>query len=308
MMEGVAITAFLILLMLFLAKKAKPLSPKNPYRIPKANNDLSSYDIVINKKTARPFLFLDDESLINPDGRKINYDKNLYRELTDEDQVEITPAQEKRYNELEEEAMSEELPLATIPRLNTPIEILHLMRWMDRSLPYNPYWTPRNLQFLKDISRYNNLDRLTTKQRAYLNSLILDAVQNGYSNKVNKLSKVQVRRIIDGDSVEISDSEKTFEVRLSAIDCPEYDQSWGDRATDALKKLIGGRCTVYLETHDIADYYNRIVATIYKEEGSKLINVNERMVVCGHAWVYRQYYKHLPKWASPEKWDMVLSA
>ena len=51
---------------------------------------------------------------------------------------------------------------------------------------------------------------------------------------------------------------------------------------------------MYLETYGI-DCYKRTLATIYKEEGSKLINVNEWMVVRGHAWVYRQYYNHLPK-------------
>ena len=165
-------------------------------------------------------MLLDEKNLINPDGREINYDPNLYRELTNEDQIEITPAQERRYSELEAKISPEELIPRAIPGLNTPFEILHLMRWMDQNLPYNPYWTPKNLKFLKDLSRYNNLDRLTTKQRAYLNSLLLDAVQNGYSNKIDNLLKVQVGRIIDGDSVEVSDSEKLLRCAFLLLIAP----------------------------------------------------------------------------------------
>lgn len=108
----------------------------------------------------------------------------------------------------------------------------------------------------------------------------------------NKLFKAKVGNIIDGDTIEVSNSGKTFNVRLSAINCPEHGQPWGSIARAGLIKLIGGHCHVYLEIHKVDDRYGRSVATIYKEDG---LNVNEQMVMLGHAWVYRQYYHHLPK-------------
>ena len=108
------------------------------------------------------------------------------------------------------------------------------------------------------------------------------------------LLKVKVGYIFDGDTVEVLDSDTKIRVRLYAIDCPEGDQPWGDRATGALKGMIGGRRYVYLERHG-TDCYGRTLATLYKGEGSELTNVNERMVVCGHAWVVRKYYDQLPE-------------
>ena len=57
--------------------------------------------------------------------------------------------------------------------------------------------------------------------------------------------------------------------------------------------MIGGK-SVYLEEHG-HDKYGRTIATIFVagDSKSKWINVNERMVTLGHAWVMRRYYAHL---------------
>ena len=153
-----------------------------PWDWRKRKEFLSTYLIVINKKTGNPFLVFDD-SLINPDGRQINYDQSLYRNVSDKDSVKITPAQERRYNDLEAETILAKISHGAVPSPSTPREIIHLILWRNQNLPYNPYWTPRNDQFLKDISRRRSLDNSTKKQRAYLQSLFLDAVENGYLNK-----------------------------------------------------------------------------------------------------------------------------
>lgn len=107
------------------------------------------------------------------------------------------------------------------------------------------------------------------------------------------LLKAKVRYVIDGDTVIVCTPESEFRVRLSAIDCPEDGQDGGDAATKALIKLILGRF-VHLETYGL-DPHGRTLATIYVMIGSELINVNERMVMLGHAWVMPQYYGHLSK-------------
>jgi endonuclease YncB( thermonuclease family) len=109
-----------------------------------------------------------------------------------------------------------------------------------------------------------------------------------------ELQRVKVRHVIDGDTVIVSSSWTETRIRLDAIDCPEGNQPWGNISKAGLIKLIGGRY-VYLETHGI-DEHGRTLATVYlwHSRGSEWMNVNERMVLLGHAWVARNFYGHLP--------------
>ena len=110
----------------------------------------------------------------------------------------------------------------------------------------------------------------------------------------NELMKAKVEYIMDGDTVVVFGDSFKLKIRLDAIDCPEDDQPYGGDAKSALIRLIGGR-TVYLETHGL-DLFGRTLAVIYVMEGAELINVNEQMVMLGHAWVMgKHYYQHLTK-------------
>lgn len=113
--------------------------------------------------------------------------------------------------------------------------------------------------------------------------------------QVEDLPRFNVEQIIDGDTVVVSNTWHTLKIRLDSIDCPEDGQHWGDTAKYGLIKLIGGR-DVHLEEHGL-DHYGRTLATIYVQRGpgSEWINVNERMVTLGHAWVMRRFYDHLPQ-------------
>lgn len=99
--------------------------------------------------------------------------------------------------------------------------------------------------------------------------------------------------IFDGDTVSVSVKNEMLCVRLDAIDCPEGGQEWGDNAKAGLFKMVYGR-EVELEIHGV-DIYGRTLATLYVWYGNELRNVNESMVMKGHAWVYRKYYAHLPQ-------------
>ena len=109
------------------------------------------------------------------------------------------------------------------------------------------------------------------------------------------LQRVKVRHVIDGDTVVVSTFWSETRVRLYAIDCPEDGQPWGNIARAGLIKLIGGRF-VHIETHGL-DLHGRTLATIYVQQNheSEWTNVNERMVMIGHAWVMRKYYGDLPQ-------------
>ncbi len=55
-----------------------------------------------------------------------------------------------------------------------------------------------------------------------------------------------------------------------------------------------GKNSIYYEDHG-TDIYDRLVATVYLSmPDGTLQNINERMVMLGHAWVMPQYYQFLP--------------
>lgn len=110
---------------------------------------------------------------------------------------------------------------------------------------------------------------------------------------VETFTAAKVLKIYDGDTVLVAKGWSRVMIRLDSIDCPEDGQSWGDKAKYGLIKLIGGR-TVHLEQYG-ADDYGRTLATLYvRQNKGEWQNVNERMVMLGHAWVMRMYYDHLP--------------
>ncbi|MCL4678313.1 MAG: thermonuclease family protein [Alphaproteobacteria bacterium] len=119
-------------------------------------------------------------------------------------------------------------------------------------------------------------------------------IQNQASErKTHEFIKARVRQVIDGDTAIVTIGRSEIVVRLDSIDCPEDGQYWGDIAKYGLIKIVGGQ-NVRLEEHG-KDSYGRTLATMYvwSEEKNEWLNVNERMVTLGHAWVMRRFYDHL---------------
>ncbi len=113
--------------------------------------------------------------------------------------------------------------------------------------------------------------------------------------QIEELPTARVKWIFDGDTVAVTQGWHELTIRLDSIDCPEDGQHWGDIAKYALMKLLN-RKNVHLEVHGL-DHYGRTLATIYVwgNEKNEWLNVNERMVMLGHAWVMRVFYDHLPE-------------
>ncbi len=109
---------------------------------------------------------------------------------------------------------------------------------------------------------------------------------------IDILQNVKVQKVIDGDTIVILKNNKMLKVRLDSIDCPEDGQEWGDIAKYGLIKLIGGK-EIKIKEYGI-DQYERILATVFVKQNGIWLNVNERMVALGHAWVMRGFYQHLP--------------
>ncbi len=127
-------------------------------------------------------------------------------------------------------------------------------------------------------------------------SLVAKALsESAVKEKIQDFPRVTVEWVVDGDTIIISRGWHEITLRLDSIDCPEDGQEWGDIAKYGLMKLIRGQ-KVSIEEHG-SDDYGRMLATIYiwSSEKNDWLNVNERMVTLGHAWVMRRFYNHLPK-------------
>ena len=92
-----------------------------------------------------------------------------------------------------------------------------------------------------------------------------------------------VTRVVDGDTIHVSVGLTKHVIRLSEIDTPERDQSWGRQASRALADKLN-RAKVTIHTTE-TDRYGRLVGKVLL--GSR--DINREMVREGHAWVYRQY-------------------
>ena len=104
--------------------------------------------------------------------------------------------------------------------------------------------------------------------------------------------KVRIRRVIDGDSLEVkyaglfSFLRRPFPVRLYGIDAPELAQPYGQKSRRQLQSLVrrGGIRMEAMAT----DRYGRTVGLIYRRR-RRGQSINVEMVRSGMAWWYRRY-------------------
>jgi endonuclease YncB( thermonuclease family) len=97
-----------------------------------------------------------------------------------------------------------------------------------------------------------------------------------------------VVKVLDGDSIRVKRGGKVVEVRLYGIDCPEWEQEYGDNARRYTKAKTY-RKTVSVEPKDV-DRYGRTVALVRR--AGRL--VNRELVRDGLAWMYPKYCKEEP--------------
>jgi endonuclease YncB( thermonuclease family) len=97
------------------------------------------------------------------------------------------------------------------------------------------------------------------------------------------LAAVQVTGIIDGDSLEVAQGGRSFQVRLWGIDAPEYDQDCADAAKTWLQRVTSNS-TARLE-RKYTDRFGRTVAMVWVDETL----LNEALIERGLAWVHVRY-------------------
>lgn len=117
--------------------------------------------------------------------------------------------------------------------------------------------------------------------------------------KAVPMLEARVSRINDGDSIEVDLDSGHARVRFSAVDTPEWDQPYGTQSSAALKAMLPIGSRVQLEVVS-QDSFKRIVATVWLVEGDRLTNINEAMLLQGHAWALRRYMKD-PKFCDMEQ-------
>ncbi len=104
--------------------------------------------------------------------------------------------------------------------------------------------------------------------------------------------RVRIRRVVDGDSLEVKYSglfsflRRPFPVRLYGIDAPELAQPYGQESRQQLEALVqrGGIRMEAMAT----DRYGRTVGLLYRRR-RRGQSVNVEMVRSGMAWWYRRY-------------------
>lgn len=93
--------------------------------------------------------------------------------------------------------------------------------------------------------------------------------------------------IKDGDTYEILIENKSINVRLAHIDCPEKKQDFGNRAKQFSSDLCFGKMVSIKKLS--TDRYKRWIVEVYLEDGTC---VNEELVRAGFAWHFKKYSKN----------------
>lgn len=103
------------------------------------------------------------------------------------------------------------------------------------------------------------------------------------------VSAASVTRILDGDTIEVTEETETVRVRLFGIDAPEKKQPYGQRARQTLSELVKGASDVAIRSRG-TDRYGRTLADVYVKKCQpecKTYFLNSDMVKTGFAWAYR---------------------
>lgn len=110
--------------------------------------------------------------------------------------------------------------------------------------------------------------------------------------------RVEVRKVLDGDTVDVIAEGQSYRIRLSDIDAPEAShcvvrpqaecqlkgQPWAEQSTESLQELLRGR-VVELRCSDFDARYGRSVCRITAGE----VDVNLEQVRRGLAWFNAKY-------------------
>jgi len=96
----------------------------------------------------------------------------------------------------------------------------------------------------------------------------------------------KVAGVSDGDTIKVLKDGKQIKVRLSAIDCPEKGQPFGQAAKKFTAKMVAGKIVKVWSTD--TDRYGRTVAFVFVGK----IDLNRELLKVGLAWHYKKYSRN----------------
>ncbi len=145
-------------------------------------------------------------------------------------------------------------------------------------------------------------------------AILLLALQAAATQAPELDVEVEILRVVDGDTVvavvkEALRSEykwlqgERVRVRLADINAPEKGTPEGEAATERLKEILAEAQRYYLDIDDkyVTDRYDRIVAILYAEVDGTLVNVNAKLVLEGHAYIWDHDNEFNPQtWTATE--------
>jgi len=82
-------------------------------------------------------------------------------------------------------------------------------------------------------------------------------------SEVPKKETAYVKRVIDGDTIEVDLNGKAYKVRYIGINSPEYNQPFGDEATQANSSLVSGKTVILEKDVSETDKYGRLLRYVY---------------------------------------------
>jgi len=94
-----------------------------------------------------------------------------------------------------------------------------------------------------------------------------------------KTKTVEVRRVIDGDTLAVWDGEELERIRLAHIDAPENGQPFCREARVFLQEQIAGRPVIIAWNE--TDRYGRKICEVMNHIQ---VNINIMMIKTGNAW------------------------
>jgi micrococcal nuclease len=111
------------------------------------------------------------------------------------------------------------------------------------------------------------------------------SVEERATSNEQRVQRAYVKRVIDGDTIEVSVDDHTDEVRYIGIDTPETVkpgtpiQCFGPQASALNHRLVEGRAVRLVFDSERRDVYGRLLAYVYVGQRS----VNARLVRLGYA-------------------------
>lgn len=101
-----------------------------------------------------------------------------------------------------------------------------------------------------------------------------------------KLRTGLVQKVKDGDSFSVLVKDRTIEIRLEGVDCPEKGQPYAKESRAYSREMIEGK-EIQFEIKG-TDKFKRKIAVVYLTDGRCM---NEELLKSGLAWHFTKYSK-----------------